>query len=112
MRSASLSLLALLVVAPPLAASPAHRHTAPARVTILYDAFGTAPGLTQDWGFAALIEYDGDVQVGVRIIPACGLYLHGDSCRLNDGFRIVCTFQTSPVSLCDAVRQIKIIMGH
>jgi 7,8-dihydropterin-6-yl-methyl-4-(beta-D-ribofuranosyl)aminobenzene 5'-phosphate synthase len=59
MRSASLSLLALLVVAPPLAASPAHRHTAPARVTILYDAFGTAPGLTQDWGFAALIEYDG-----------------------------------------------------
>ena len=32
---------------------------APTRVTILYDAFGGAPGLTRDWGFAALIEYQG-----------------------------------------------------
>ncbi|HWZ59927.1 MAG TPA: MBL fold metallo-hydrolase [Gemmatimonadaceae bacterium] len=32
---------------------------APARVTILYDAFGDTPGLTRDWGFAALIEYGG-----------------------------------------------------
>ena len=59
MRSASLVLLALLAVARPLRASPPTVHAAPARVTILYDAFGTAPGLTQDWGFAALIEYDG-----------------------------------------------------
>jgi 7,8-dihydropterin-6-yl-methyl-4-(beta-D-ribofuranosyl)aminobenzene 5'-phosphate synthase len=29
------------------------------RVTILYDAFGTARGLTRDWGFAALVEYGG-----------------------------------------------------
>lgn len=29
------------------------------RITILYDAFGTAPGLTRDWGFSALIEYHG-----------------------------------------------------
>jgi 7,8-dihydropterin-6-yl-methyl-4-(beta-D-ribofuranosyl)aminobenzene 5'-phosphate synthase len=58
MRSPSLSLLALLALAPSLRAAPP-AHTAPARVTILYDAFGTAPGLTQDWGFAALIEYDG-----------------------------------------------------
>jgi 7,8-dihydropterin-6-yl-methyl-4-(beta-D-ribofuranosyl)aminobenzene 5'-phosphate synthase len=29
------------------------------RVTILYDAFGGAPGLTRDWGFAALVEYGG-----------------------------------------------------
>jgi 7,8-dihydropterin-6-yl-methyl-4-(beta-D-ribofuranosyl)aminobenzene 5'-phosphate synthase len=29
------------------------------RVTILYDAFGTAPGLKKDWGFAALVEYHG-----------------------------------------------------
>jgi 7,8-dihydropterin-6-yl-methyl-4-(beta-D-ribofuranosyl)aminobenzene 5'-phosphate synthase len=28
-------------------------------VTILYDAFGGGPGLTRDWGFAALIEYQG-----------------------------------------------------
>ena len=30
-----------------------------ATVTILYDAFGGGPGLTRDWGFAALIEYQG-----------------------------------------------------
>lgn len=29
------------------------------RVTILYDAFGGRPGLTRDWGFAALVEYGG-----------------------------------------------------
>jgi len=29
------------------------------RVTILYDAFGKSPELTKDWGFSALIEYDG-----------------------------------------------------
>jgi 7,8-dihydropterin-6-yl-methyl-4-(beta-D-ribofuranosyl)aminobenzene 5'-phosphate synthase len=29
------------------------------RVTILYDAFGDAPGLTKDWGYAALVEYGG-----------------------------------------------------
>lgn len=59
MRSLSLSLLALLAVAPPLRASPSLPRTAPARVTILYDAFGATRGLTQDWGFAALIEYEG-----------------------------------------------------
>ena len=31
----------------------------PARVTILYDAFGPASTLQKDWGFAALIEYGG-----------------------------------------------------
>jgi 7,8-dihydropterin-6-yl-methyl-4-(beta-D-ribofuranosyl)aminobenzene 5'-phosphate synthase len=31
----------------------------PNRVTILYDSFGKNPALTMDWGFAALIEYDG-----------------------------------------------------
>lgn len=29
------------------------------RVTIIYDAFGGGPGLTQDWGFSALVEYGG-----------------------------------------------------
>jgi 7,8-dihydropterin-6-yl-methyl-4-(beta-D-ribofuranosyl)aminobenzene 5'-phosphate synthase len=37
-------------------ASPA---PGPHRVTILYDAFGGRPGLTRDWGFAALVEYGG-----------------------------------------------------
>lgn len=31
----------------------------PARVTILYDAFGPSSALQKDWGFAALVEYDG-----------------------------------------------------
>jgi 7,8-dihydropterin-6-yl-methyl-4-(beta-D-ribofuranosyl)aminobenzene 5'-phosphate synthase len=31
----------------------------PNRVTILYDSFGRNPALTMDWGFSALIEYDG-----------------------------------------------------
>jgi 7,8-dihydropterin-6-yl-methyl-4-(beta-D-ribofuranosyl)aminobenzene 5'-phosphate synthase len=59
MRSVLLWPLALVSLAPAVHAFPSHAHVAPARVTILYDAFGTAPGLTQDWGFAALIEYDG-----------------------------------------------------
>jgi 7,8-dihydropterin-6-yl-methyl-4-(beta-D-ribofuranosyl)aminobenzene 5'-phosphate synthase len=29
------------------------------RLTILYDAFGDAKGLTKDWGFSALVEHDG-----------------------------------------------------
>ncbi|MFB3915261.1 MAG: MBL fold metallo-hydrolase [Terriglobales bacterium] len=29
------------------------------RVTILYDSFGKAPGMTLDWGYAALVEYGG-----------------------------------------------------
>jgi 7,8-dihydropterin-6-yl-methyl-4-(beta-D-ribofuranosyl)aminobenzene 5'-phosphate synthase len=38
----------------------ATRATAePARVTNLYDAFGSAASLKKDWGFAALIEYRG-----------------------------------------------------
>jgi 7,8-dihydropterin-6-yl-methyl-4-(beta-D-ribofuranosyl)aminobenzene 5'-phosphate synthase len=31
----------------------------PARVTILYDAFGPQPTLKKDWGFSALVEYGG-----------------------------------------------------
>ena len=40
-------------------ARPPHHAPAPTAVTILYDAFGGAPGLVRDWGFAALIEYQG-----------------------------------------------------
>jgi 7,8-dihydropterin-6-yl-methyl-4-(beta-D-ribofuranosyl)aminobenzene 5'-phosphate synthase len=29
------------------------------RLTVLYDAFGKAPGMRKDWGYAALIEYGG-----------------------------------------------------
>jgi 7,8-dihydropterin-6-yl-methyl-4-(beta-D-ribofuranosyl)aminobenzene 5'-phosphate synthase len=35
------------------------RAQTPNRITILVDAFGQQPGLQPDWGFAALIEYQG-----------------------------------------------------
>jgi 7,8-dihydropterin-6-yl-methyl-4-(beta-D-ribofuranosyl)aminobenzene 5'-phosphate synthase len=43
-------------------ALPAHAtpRLLPNRVTILYDAFGGRAGLTRDWGFAALVEYNGN----------------------------------------------------
>lgn len=51
----SIALLAsLLVLAPARPPAPP-----PTTVTILYDAMGGGPGLTRDWGFAALIEYHG-----------------------------------------------------
>lgn len=31
----------------------------PARITVLYDAFGKPSGMQKDWGYAALIEYQG-----------------------------------------------------
>jgi 7,8-dihydropterin-6-yl-methyl-4-(beta-D-ribofuranosyl)aminobenzene 5'-phosphate synthase len=30
-----------------------------AQITVLYDAFGVSPGMQQDWGYAAVIEYGG-----------------------------------------------------
>ena len=30
-----------------------------AQITVLYDAFGKNPNLQKDWGYAALVEYDG-----------------------------------------------------
>ena len=43
-----------------LAASSLHAQAQqPARVTILYDAFGPTSALQKDWGFAALVEYGG-----------------------------------------------------
>jgi len=32
---------------------------APARITVLYDAFGKDAGMTKDWGYAALVEING-----------------------------------------------------
>src|SRR5579864_2776437 len=32
---------------------------APARITVLYDAFGKDAALTKDWGYAALVEMNG-----------------------------------------------------
>lgn len=38
---------------PPTAANP------PARITVLYDAFGKDAAMTKDWGYAALVEING-----------------------------------------------------
>ena len=32
---------------------------APARITVLYDAFGKDATMTKDWGYAALVEISG-----------------------------------------------------
>lgn len=40
-------------------AAPVTHAAAQPRVTIVYDAFGSRPGLRRDWGFAALVEYAG-----------------------------------------------------
>ncbi len=54
------------------------------RVTILYDAFGSSPALTKDWGFAAYIEYGGqrilfdtgnDAQIFAHNVQAAGVDL-------------------------------------
>jgi 7,8-dihydropterin-6-yl-methyl-4-(beta-D-ribofuranosyl)aminobenzene 5'-phosphate synthase len=40
-------------------ASPPVAAPAPARITVLYDAFGKDSTLTKDWGYAALVEIGG-----------------------------------------------------
>jgi 7,8-dihydropterin-6-yl-methyl-4-(beta-D-ribofuranosyl)aminobenzene 5'-phosphate synthase len=55
LRSLGSFLLWLLLPVSAFATAPPR----PARVTILYDAFGDRPGLTRDWGFAALVEHGG-----------------------------------------------------
>lgn len=39
--------------------SPASPDDRKAQITVLYDAFGKASGMTKDWGFSALIEFGG-----------------------------------------------------
>jgi 7,8-dihydropterin-6-yl-methyl-4-(beta-D-ribofuranosyl)aminobenzene 5'-phosphate synthase len=53
-------LLLLIVCAATLCASPkASAATGNAQITVLYDAFGKAPTMQKDWGYAALVEYGG-----------------------------------------------------
>src|SRR5678816_922169 len=52
-----LALVPLLLVGAVLLGAPA--ATRADRVTILYDAFGTAPKMRKDWGYSALIEHGG-----------------------------------------------------
>ena len=43
------------MAAPAGAAEPESKN----QITILYDAFGTDPSMTKDWGFSALVEVAG-----------------------------------------------------
>ncbi|HZT63567.1 MAG TPA: MBL fold metallo-hydrolase [Burkholderiales bacterium] len=58
-RSPSASVLLLLAASAALAAWPAHAQDSPARVTILYDAFGKPSTLKRGWGYSAFVEYGG-----------------------------------------------------
>jgi 7,8-dihydropterin-6-yl-methyl-4-(beta-D-ribofuranosyl)aminobenzene 5'-phosphate synthase len=42
-----------------VAASPAMAQQEKAQITVIYDAFGKSSTMQKDWGFSALIEYDG-----------------------------------------------------
>jgi len=52
-------LAAVLSLAAAVDVAAAEVSAAPARVTVLYDAFGPSSDLRKDWGFAALVEYGG-----------------------------------------------------
>jgi 7,8-dihydropterin-6-yl-methyl-4-(beta-D-ribofuranosyl)aminobenzene 5'-phosphate synthase len=41
------------------AATAADSKPSAARITVLYDAFGSPSSMQKDWGYAALVEYDG-----------------------------------------------------
>src|SRR5258708_4439088 len=41
------------------ATGPTATAAAPARITVLYDAFGKDAAMTRDWGYAALVEING-----------------------------------------------------
>jgi 7,8-dihydropterin-6-yl-methyl-4-(beta-D-ribofuranosyl)aminobenzene 5'-phosphate synthase len=50
---------ALLVSAAAIGACPAYAQSSAGQITVLYDAFGKTSTMKKDWGFSALIEYDG-----------------------------------------------------
>ena len=57
---ASLSLVLVSFLLAPCAASSPSVSAAPRnKITILYDAFGKPSAMQKDWGFSALIEYNG-----------------------------------------------------
>jgi 7,8-dihydropterin-6-yl-methyl-4-(beta-D-ribofuranosyl)aminobenzene 5'-phosphate synthase len=80
----SAALLGLVLLLSPFAAGATPVPPAPARVTILYDAFGDRAGLERDWGYSALIEYGGrrilfdagnDGEIFARNVRALGVDL-------------------------------------
>lgn len=58
--SYSAAVLVLVTCASTLFATPLINAAPPkAQITVIYDAFGKAPGMGKDWGYSALIEYGG-----------------------------------------------------
>ena len=56
---AILRIVAMMVLAAGVGASPAYAQSNTGQITILYDAFGKTSTMKKDWGFSALIEYGG-----------------------------------------------------
>jgi 7,8-dihydropterin-6-yl-methyl-4-(beta-D-ribofuranosyl)aminobenzene 5'-phosphate synthase len=62
LAATSVTLPALLIAACSVVLFPGRamaQGNDPARITILYDAFGKPSAMTKDWGFSAFIEYGG-----------------------------------------------------
>ncbi len=55
----SIGVLALFLIVPLCAPNKGAAAAATERITVLYDAFGTYPGMQKDWGYAALVEVGG-----------------------------------------------------
>src|SRR5215470_13957778 len=53
----SLTLLILLTAIQVAVADDADAKNV--QITVLYDAFGNTPAMQKDWGYSALVEYDG-----------------------------------------------------
>jgi 7,8-dihydropterin-6-yl-methyl-4-(beta-D-ribofuranosyl)aminobenzene 5'-phosphate synthase len=58
-RGITLFLACVLTVLVGVACAPERAAADDAKITILYDAFGTDPAMKKDWGFAALVEVGG-----------------------------------------------------
>ena len=56
---AILRIVAMMVLAAGVGASPAYAQSNTGQITVLYDAFGKTSTMKKDWGFSALIEYGG-----------------------------------------------------
>lgn len=52
-------LLVLVVSSPNASANTANVDQAKVQITVLYDAFGRSSAMQKDWGYAALVEFEG-----------------------------------------------------
>jgi 7,8-dihydropterin-6-yl-methyl-4-(beta-D-ribofuranosyl)aminobenzene 5'-phosphate synthase len=58
-RQIVLKLATIFVLTAALGAPTVNAQSSIGQITVLYDAFGKTSTMTKDWGFAALVEYDG-----------------------------------------------------